>query len=128
MESLILERQLNFPSINFDPNTGMLKIIGRSIPEDPVKFYEPLENWISDFIDTKPETLTLFIYLDYLNTHSTEFVLFLMKIIERFYKDNNTKVKVVWNFDEDDEDMEALGVDYASIIKVPFEYISIVKD
>ena len=85
MESLILERQLNFPSINFDPNTGMLKIIGRSIPEDPVKFYEPLENWISDFIDTKPETLTLFIYLDYLNTHSTEFVLFLMKIIELPY-------------------------------------------
>tara|TARA_B100000809_G_scaffold84309_2_gene82749 strand:+ start:6373 stop:6759 length:387 start_codon:yes stop_codon:yes gene_type:complete len=128
MEPLILERQLNFPSINFDPNSGMLKIIGRSIPEDPVNFYQPLENWISDFIDTKPETLTLFIYLDYLNTHSTECVLILIKKIDIFYKDNKTNVKVVWNFDEDDEDLEDLGDEFASIIKVPFEYIKITKD
>ena len=34
-------------------------------------------------------------------------------------------VKIIWNFDEDDEDMETLGNDLASLVKVPFEIIEV---
>ncbi len=128
MEALIIKGEFNFPSIDFNPSTGMLKIIGRSIPENPVKFYQPIENWIRDYLSSNPNSLTFFIHLDYLNTHSTECVLILMKRLEKYYNSSGKSVKIIWNFDEDDEDMETLGEDLASIVKVPFEHKEVIED
>ena len=60
------------PTVNFDPINGWLQINGRCIPEHPIKFYQPLENWLNDFIATQPVSIKLSIYIDYMNTHSTE--------------------------------------------------------
>ena len=128
MESLIIEGKTNSPNVNFSPATGLLKIVGRSIPENPVKFYQPIENWILAFINTNPRDLILYIHLDYLNTHSTECLLILLKKIEAYRDSSGNNVKVSWNFDEDDEDMETLGEDLASIVNIPFEYKEIIED
>ena len=128
IEALTLEEQFNLPNVDFNPSSGLLKIIGRSIPENPVKFYQPIFNWLVEFIESNPKDLILFIHLDYLNTHSTECVLMLMKKMQNYYQANNTNVKVVWNFDEDDEDLESLGEDLSSIVKIPFELKHVVED
>jgi hypothetical protein len=128
MNALFTEGKSSTPSVDFNPNTGMLKVWGRSIPENPVKFYQPIEDWICEFINTTPEVLILNIHLDYLNTHSTECILILMKKLEGYYKSSNNNVKVIWNFDEDDEDMESLGEDLASIAQIPFEYKEVIED
>lgn len=121
MNALIIDGKTNSPTINFNADTGLLKIIGRSIPEHPVNFYQPLENWLTEYITTNPKEIKLFIHLDYLNTHSTECILILMKKMEQYYRETNADVKVLWRFDEDDEDMETLGQDLSSITKIPFE-------
>jgi len=128
MDALIIEGKMKSPAIDFNPSTGTLKILGRSIPENPVKFYQPIENWIVSYITTNPQQITLYIHLDYMNTHSTECLLILMKKLEAYFKSSNKVVKVSWNFDEDDEDMEALGEDLASIAEIPFEYKEIIED
>ena len=128
MENLLIEGKLNSPTVNFDLNSGLLNLVGRSIPENPVKFYQPLENWISSFLDTNPEKVELFIYLDYLNTHSTECVLILIKKLESYYATTNYDVKVIWNLDVDDEDMQILGEDLSSIAKVPFDIIELEEE
>ena len=128
MNALLIESKLNSPDVNFSPITGLLKIVGRSIPENPVKFYQPIEDWLCSFIKTTPKDLILYVHLDYLNTHSTECLLILMKKIEAYYKASDNNVKVSWNFDEDDEDMEALGEDLASIAQIPFEFKEIVEE
>lgn len=128
MDNLIIEGKLNTPSINFHASNGLLKIIGRSIPENPIKFYQPIENWIEKYILTKPSKITFQVHLDYLNTHSTECVLILMKRIESYYKTSKTDVKIIWNFDEDDEDMDDLGKDLSTLISIPFEYIEVIEE
>jgi hypothetical protein len=121
MDKLLLEGTMNLPSVDFDAEQGLLKITGRSIPEHPVKFYQPLETWILTYIETQPKEFTLFIHLDYLNTHSTECVLMIMKRIQGYYQTTNNNIQIVWGFDEDDEDMESLGEDLSSMIDVPFK-------
>lgn len=128
MNALVIESKLNSPLIDFNHNSGLLKIIGRSIPENPVKFYQPIEDWIFNFLSTNPKDINLFIHLDYLNTHSTECVLILMKKLESYYKSSGANVKVSWNFDEDDEDMQALGEDLASIAEIPFDYKEVIEE
>ncbi len=125
MDNLVLEGKINTPSIDFNSNTGVLKLFGRSIPENPLKFYQPIESWIEKFIETSPTKIELHIHLDYLNTHSTECVLILMKKIESYTQTSNSSTKIIWSFDQDDEDMQDLGEDLASLISIPFEYVEV---
>lgn len=129
MDSLLIESKLNSPAVNFNAETGRLQIIGRSIPEHPVKFYQPLEDWLTDYLATNPSNITLHIFLDYLNTHSTECMLLLMKGLKKYREgDSSVKVLIEWLYDEDDEDMESLGKDLETITHLPFEYKIVEED
>ena len=121
MESFIQAGTISLPSIIFN-TSGELKITGRSIPEHPVKFYEPISNWLSDFVATNPKDINLLIHLDYLNTHSTECMLVILKKLDTYAKDSGNTVTINWCFDEDDEDMEALGEDLDSLVNIPFAF------
>lgn len=120
MDSLFIEGKFNTPAVKFTEE-GILTIEGRSIPEHPVKFYQPLTNWLTEFINTQPTKIVLKVHLDYLNTHSTECMLVLFKKLEEYYTASKNDVSIVWVFDEDDEDMESLGEDLKSFVTVPFK-------
>ena len=122
MEPLFIEGQLKFPKFDFNSKTGVLKIIGRSIPENPVKLYDPIISWVHNYVESEPENITLSVYLEYLNTHSTECFLILLKRIVDYSNISTKKAKIVWYFDEYDEDMLALGKDFSSLVDFPFEY------
>tara|TARA_B100000809_G_C15107612_1_gene519311 strand:+ start:435 stop:824 length:390 start_codon:yes stop_codon:yes gene_type:complete len=127
MDNYIKEGSFSTPSVNLNATSGLLKLLGRSIPENPVKHYQPIEGWFKNFIQTSPSKITLQIHLDYLNTHSTECVLILMKILESYYKSSNADVKIIWNFDEDDDDIEDLGDDLSTLLDIPFETIEVLE-
>jgi hypothetical protein len=129
MKPLFIERKMNSPLVDFNAESGLLQILGRSIPEHPVKFYQPIEDWLNNFIKTSPQKINFTIYLDYMNTHSTECMLILLKRIENYIIDNpQANVLVKWKFDEEDEDMEALGQDLEAITNVPFKYEEVVEE
>lgn len=128
MDVLLIEQKINLPQVDFNPDTGVLNLIGRSIPENPVKFYKPIESWVNNFIATNPKTVVFHIYLDYLNTHSTECVLVLIKSLALYFEKSNADIKIIWDYDEYDEDMLELGEDLASLVKIPFEFKEVKED
>lgn len=112
------------PTINFDEGTGVLEVKGRSIPENSVEFYKPLNEWVEAYGKSpKPETV-FDVKLEYFNTSSSKCILDLFKILESL-NGNGTEVKVNWYFEEDDEDMEEAGEDYQAIINLPFKMIEV---
>lgn len=119
MDNLLIEATINTPKIDFNAASNALKIWGRSIPEHPINFYKPLENWIDQYLASNPQEVTLDIYLDYLNTHSTECLYILLRKLETYLEQHPNSVNVTWMFDEDDEDMEAMGEDLSEMIKLP---------
>jgi len=122
MESLIIEGGANSPSVNFNSETGEFKIFGRSIPEHPIEIFEPIENWVLDYLKNLPNKICLSIYLDYLNTHSTGRLLLLMRILESYYnKNRNTDISIIWNIEDEDEDMEDLGYEIKTLLDLPME-------
>lgn len=120
MDSLFQEGKMNTPTVRFN-KSGNLIIEGRSIPEHPLKFYQPLTDWITNFIATSPESIELKVHLDYLNTHSTECMLVLFKKLDEYYLVSKKDVSIEWIFDEDDEDMEVLGEDLKSFLSLPYK-------
>ncbi|UKN02976.1 DUF1987 domain-containing protein [Paracrocinitomix mangrovi] len=124
MENLVLEGSAKTPTVNFDSDNGVLELKGRSIPENSIEFYKPLNDWIDAYAaNPKPNTI-VDVKLEYFNTSSSKCILDLFKQLEKLNA-GNTEVSVNWYFEEDDEDMEEAGEDYQAIIDLPFKMIEV---
>jgi hypothetical protein len=123
MEVLSIKGTHETPEVLFDKNAGVFTISGKSLPEDVKEFYNPLINWIDEYASSpNPETL-LKVKMDYFNTASSKM---LLEIFEKFKEihDAGHVIKVDWYYQEDDEDMQDAGEDYADIVELPFNFIS----
>lgn len=125
MENLNIEGTAKTPTIKFDPNSGLVEIKGRSIPENSIEFYKPLIDSLEKY-SFKPQTnTTVNIQLEYFNTSSSKCILDVFKKLESINKSGNSKVIINWHYEEDDEDMSEAGEDYQAIINVPFNMVMI---
>ena len=120
MESINIEGTPKTPTVNFDPQTGICLLKGRSIPENSIEFYKPIIEWFDKYINSPAALTSVDIQLEYFNTSSSKCILDVFKKLEAVYKNGN-EVVINWYYDEDDEDMLEAGEDYQSIIKVPFK-------
>lgn len=102
---------------------GNLRIEGRSYPENPVKFFEPLINWLKEYKTNPPASIIMTLRLEYFNTSTSKIVLFMLKIIEDVHYQYKIPVNIVWQFNKNDEDMFESGKDYQSLIDLPFEFV-----
>ena len=124
MENILREGSAKTPSVSFNSASGVLELKGRSIPENSVEFYKPLNEWIDSY-GVKPCSETVVdIKLEYFNTSSSKCILDLFKKLEYISKQGSV-VSVNWYFEQDDEDMEEAGEDYQAIIKLPFKMIEV---
>jgi len=125
MEFMNIEGTPKTPTITLNPESGIIEIKGRSIPENSIEFYKPIVDWLEDYAKKPNEKTVVNIQLEYFNTSSSKCILDVFKKLENLEKDKNDVV-VNWYYEEDDEDMLEAGEDYESIIKVPFKMIEIV--
>jgi hypothetical protein len=124
MKNLLIEGSSKTPLVNFNSEAGTIELKGRSIPENSVEFYEPLNEWIELYLKSPKSETVVEIKLEYFNTSSSKCILDLFKKLESINNIAN-QVKVNWYFEEDDEDMAEAGEDYQAIIGLPFNMIEV---
>ena len=61
IDALNIEKSVNTPEVHFDPESGELKLEGRSIPENPDDLYIKLIGWIHEYFK-EPRELTRALY------------------------------------------------------------------
>jgi hypothetical protein len=125
MELLNIEGTPKTPTVTMNPNTGVIEIKGRSIPENSIEFYRPVVEWLDEYAKNPQPNTVVNVQLEYFNTSSSKCILDVFKKLE-VLKKNQKDVIINWYYEEDDEDMLEAGEDYESIIKVPFKMIQIV--
>lgn len=112
------------PTVMLDAAKNIFEISGRSLPEDVTAFYSPIINWMESY-NQSPLAKTVFNFkLVYFNTASSKMLLDILMKLEELHNAGK-EVLVKWHFAEDDEDMKEAGEEYADIVDVPFEQISV---
>ncbi len=124
MDNFVLEGSAKTPSVDFNADKGVLELRGRSIPENSIEFYKPLNEWIENYGKSPQGETVVDVRLEYFNTSSSKCILDLFKQLENL-NGSGTNIKVNWYFEEDDEDMEEAGEDYQAIINLPFNMIEV---
>lgn len=124
MDKLFLEATVQTPLIDFDPESGLMQIKGRAIPDNPDNFWLPILNWFESYLMLPAEETIFEIDLDYFNISSSKRILVLLYKLNDI-ADNGRRVNVKWCYNKADEDMFEVGQDLAYMVRVPFVFVEI---
>lgn len=124
MESLFINGTKKTPLIKFDREKRVIDIKGKSTPEDHLAFYSPILDWFDTFILDPPDHTEINVHLDYFNTSSSKVLLKIFKKLE-LITEADKKVEVNWFYEIGDWDMKDCGLDYETIVNIPFKLIEI---
>jgi SiaC family regulatory phosphoprotein len=83
IKSFIIEETPKTPKIELNPFTGDFIFSGKSIPENAAKVYEPVLNWVTEYILQAKPTTNLRLNLEYFNTSSSLWLAKIFKVLAR---------------------------------------------
>lgn len=113
----MIEASETSPKINFNKDSGMLLMEGKSLMDEPVRFYKTINDWLKTYVKQPASQTELIIKLEYLNTETSKQFLDFFSILKE-----TPGTKVVWSFSDEDEDMEEMGQELAELSPIPFEF------
>ena len=121
IERLKIDATLKTPSILLDPG-GVLKIQGRSIPEDASVFYEKIIKWIEEYIKLGRTTTRFDLHFEYLNSGTSKYVLQILKTLKELPLDGHQLI-VNWFYEGGDDDILERGEYFSSILDLKINLI-----
>ena len=121
METLNIEPFLQTPEINFNPDTGVLFLSGKSYPADAIEFYAPIIAWSKEYVQNAAEKTELICEIEYLNSASQKQLVELILVFKPLY-DSGKDFIVKWRYEEGDDDILSVGELVEHELEIPFQY------
>lgn len=120
MEPIFIDGTNRTPFVSMDPS-GKFRICGRSIHENPAKFFDPIRDWILSYVKSPGQTTIFDIELEYFNSGSSRYILDILRLLMENKSDNNLIIN--WYYEDGDEDLLERGQYYESILNTKFNFI-----
>jgi hypothetical protein len=123
MEELRISPTKNTPEILLNPN-GTILIKGRSIHENVTDFFEPVEEWITEYISAPAEVTSVDLSLEYFNSASAKVFIHLLQKIS-YVTLKRKKFVINWFYEEGDDDILERGEYFGSVLDIRFNFIKL---
>jgi hypothetical protein len=102
MDNLKIERTKSTPYIFFDAASGRLRVEGESYPENVVKFYTPVLDWLHGYFAEGADNITLEFKVAYFNSSTSKVFMTIFDLLEE-YVTTGRMIEVVWICDRDND-------------------------
>ncbi len=111
MSDLVIKPTKSTPAVEFLAAEGRLLIQGESYPEHAVKFYEPVLQWIREYLASMAAPLRLTMDIVYFNSSSSKILMNLFDLLEEAAA-GGRDVRVVWRHHEENESAQECGEEF----------------
>lgn len=122
LELIDIKANKSTPHIVFDCENKVFLIEGESYPENAIAFYEPIINWVKDYLSLTEQGIDLSFRLLYINTSSTKALLVLLDLIEEAHEAGK-KSHINWIYDRENEIACEIGEDLKYGLNLPFSIV-----
>jgi hypothetical protein len=119
-EDLEIEKTRYTPYIRL--REGEIFFEGRSVLSDPYLLYQPVYDWIREYVHTKNDPTKIILKFEYINTSSMKWIFEILKLFLENPEMKN-QLNITWYFEEGDEDMRELGEILRSFMSSSFQLI-----
>lgn len=117
---ILIDKTADCPYVNFNED-GYLEIEGRSIMEDVYSFWQPLIDWVIEYIKEPANSTKAVFALEYTNSSTNKFINEMLKQLDSCHR-NGFDVKIIWRYEDDDESIHTLGQDMDTLISLPIQF------
>lgn len=101
MNNLFLPNESYTPYISLNQNSGIFEIKGESHMEYPHQFYQPILNWLNEFIRKKKSLVQFDFRMRYYNTGSSRVFFEIFELLDKI----KVPVTINWYAERRDTDM-----------------------
>ena len=124
MKELYLKGTTKTPNIYL--SDGLIKFEGKSIPEDPKKFYKPIINWIKEYLANPKDQTEIRIRMDYCDTGSTKILFDILKLLADYTHSNvKREMNFYWEYERGDGDILELGEFLENKLPTNFNFVEL---
>lgn len=127
MERLIINATRNTPLVWIEPATRTAVIVGDSLPEDALEFYDPIMHWLERHPPGSTGPMHWHFRLHYFNTSSMKGVYQLLRNIKERMRVQPGH-SVVWDVEEGDEFMQENGEHFMALLDIDMELNLVTED
>lgn len=124
MDKLSIPDTKSTPQVLLDPDNNTIFLQGQSYPENAFKFYEPILQWVDDYLvqlDTTAE-VTIDFHFPYINTSSSKCLMMLLEKFDDAYQQGK-KLTLNWFYQEDNENELECAEEFKEDLHLPFQLI-----
>jgi len=126
LEKYIIQEEDDTPEIFLDPEKGILKFKGKSIPENAVSFYKPIIDWLHIYKEKPADHTQVSFKFDYYNTATDRQLVKILLILEEISKNNS--VDLDWYYNTGDISMLNDGKKFKELIDLNIEIIELIDE
>ncbi|MGG1663738.1 DUF1987 domain-containing protein [Brevibacillus sp. NRS-1366] len=125
MDKLMIEGTKSTPEVNFDPDQNTLVIKGQSYPENPFAFYEPIMEWVKEYLSQleKEASVVVELNIPYINTSSSKCFMVLLDLFDEAYINRNKRIKLTWYYDAGNESGLECAEEFKEDLNFPFDIV-----
>ena len=120
MEKIVIEPTKK--SLEVECSPGYFKLSGNSILSDPRKFFQPIVEWVEEYVQNPENLTTIDLKLEYVDTASVQSVFDIMRIFKPL-QDKEKEVVVNFYFEFDDPELLELGEIMEGRLGIKFNFI-----
>ncbi|MBC7694485.1 MAG: DUF1987 domain-containing protein [Burkholderiales bacterium] len=135
MENLIIQGTDSTPGIILDKQKHYIEFTGDSRPENVKMFFEPVLNWISEYMNhiyffsnesSKKINIIVDFKFEYFNSSSAKYIIDIINALTKIKSTNkNVDLCLNWCYEEDDDDIKDAGQEFVKITGIPMSFILI---
>lgn len=129
MDDLLIAPTRYTPRIAFEQSKHTFLVQGVSRPENTVDFYQPVLNWVDDYIGMQARTMplerkpvTLILDMDYFNSVSAKYLIALLLKCKRLQREGGG-LRVQWRYYAQEEEGREWVEGISGIAGVHFEMV-----
>ena len=123
MGKLSIEETYQSPKIAIDTDKNIFEIIGNSFPNNAVRFYTPVVEWLDEYAK-KPNPKTEFTFrISYQNSSSRKMFNEILKRLQQMH-DKGNDISIKWYYEQGDEDIRQIIMEFKQLFKLPIECIA----
>jgi hypothetical protein len=116
--NLKIDKTIKTPEVLI--KSGRIELKGRSIPEDSFAFYIPLLEHITNYLKDPADKTMVIINLEYINSSSKKLLINIFDLLNKKFR-RGIPIHIIWQYEEDDEDIFELGKDLKGFYNMPID-------
>jgi len=124
MENLYIKATDYTPKIELDAQSGVFDIEGESYHDQTIVVYQPVIEWISQFIKEANVDVVFNFKMTYYNTITSRRFLEMFDLLEEYQERTKKNILINWFYGQNDVDILEGGKEFAIDTRLDFNFIA----